>query len=564
MGKESMGNHYQIEKRKLVILQHLFDGVYYPVDICDPNGDSSHIQNPTCSDYYRDISPNGDITDSNYGNAPLPEYVRYNDAAGILHKVNEDLKEGWPLGVGMSMNTSGTKPLEYSTLNKTLKALTDNEHILDKTDGKNVKRKSFYFPKESIEGYNNFLSYISSIRYPPGDPMGDACHNLVFSHYSSIILNRDYVIKRLRQKEMTIYDADSGNQLPYLGRYKKLYEFPAPFEKLADILRKMESKIPDNDSDVWGLNSSSRDIALEILDIATEYRDEIDGINDALSDKPESEDPLSRLHPKDWFSLDPVTVLRSEAYWAPLELSDSDIPEILEVYSGFIWGKKWRGKNAILKDYIRRVEMDVLYKLCMMANSYSALISFHHYDSQRAYFQNMFHTNMITGVPQLPEYSDDVGIDSTLYRNAMYDYSIGRTERFSWGPRLMGIGPVLFEGNLVPCAFSFDLGPSSILTATWHNSKVLKQSDKNNHRSLLKNGVDIAIHGDHTRQSVLSNAFPNYLPAIIDMDEPKPIREVLYRLIWDIDPNGNCEHEADYYVDMFYDECHKHSPKRRG
>ncbi len=559
MGKTTMANHYQIEARKLLVLQHLFNGVYER-EIEDPNDELERpIENPTCSDYFRLVSKDKIADDPNYGSKPKPEFIRFNDVSGVLYRVNKKIREYSEMGVRMpDIDYSVLKEVGYSTISKGLEAFCNKDHILKSKETGGVKNKRFYFPDETIEGFNHLLDYVTSLNFSPKDPYGDLCHRLVYSRYSAIALNREFVIQNMRKKGVRPHPLEP---YPYLGHYKKVFECPKPFEKLVEICKGLENSIPDDDRRSLYTMGSSRSHLVDIRRKAESYLGQIKEIEIAISESDYSEDMLARLRPEKWFELDPDSVLRREAKWTGLVLSERDLETLKEIqvkqYRKFgSEGPSDEAFQEFVRKYTDDVEINVMYALAMISNSYWSLIYFHYYNSDNFYkmmkggkdpYEKLPGPALITG----SEIGQDLFWEMRMYRYALYDYALGTTGKNRNGPQLMGIGPIEYDKTTIPTAFSFSLGPESVLTALW-------QPDRNAYRGSMEGKyhslstfkyVEKYIYGKFRKQSILPVLFEH-------LDSSKPIDQVILALMNDIDSDGNCEHGSDYYLEMFEELKH--------
>lgn len=556
-----MANNRSIKKRQLLLLNHLFDEIYV-----EPIVESKHVitldnpyENATYNDYYRKVS--GDSAD--YGDKPLPKYIRFNDVVGIRYKLNEDIrrwKEHLGAVVAGGISAEELEEIEYSTLVKELNMLADRDRILVKSDNKNIKRKCFYFPNETIEGYDRLLDFLYLLPLSPKDDYGISCRELAFSEYSRIVLNREYVLQNMRKKGMTLRWGQL-NQYPYRGRYKKVYECPQPLRKLVSMCDELKTVIPDiSCSDSFLFPKTTHQVIDDLKKDAETYLSRIEKINEALSEKEENADQLARLHPKEWFVLDPDSKLRREAKWVMLELSDDDKKELLALYAQY-QSKKPEDisedeRKAFFHEYIDRVEIDVLYTLSMISNSYWALIYFHCYRADNFY---RMETEGIDPYERLPGPSvanrtgnygmDDIFWDKQLYRFAMFDYSMMTNTRHPDGPALMGIGPIEYDGEIIPTTFSFRITPYSFFTAS---GLLTPDNDSSYPLDIISNAssrkmIEKKVYGSYYNQT--------YLYPLLSVRQQHwcNIDEVLNRLLLEIDFKGNCSRKKEEYLEMFKD-----------
>ncbi len=562
-----MANNRSIKKRQLLLLNHLFDEIYE-----EPIVESKHIisldnpyENATYNDYYRTVS--GDSAD--YGNKPLPKYIRFNDVVGIRYKINKLIrtwKEDLKAVIAGGISADDLEEIEYSTLVKELNALADRDHILVKSDNKNIKRKSFYFPNETIFGYDRLLDYLYLLPLSPKDDYGISCRELAYSAYSKIVLNREYVIQNMRKKGMTL-KWGLGNIYPYRGRYKKVYECPEPLKKLITMCDELKTVLPDiSCSDSFVFQKTTHQVIDDLKKDANTYLSRIDGIMSALSDAKENKDQLARLHPKEWFVLDPDSKLRREAKWVMLELSEEDEIELLNLYARYQLKKPEEipdeERKAFFREYIDRVEIDVLYTLSMISNSYWALMYFHCYNADNFY---KMETTGIDPYERLPGPSvanrtgnygmDDIFWDKQLYRFAMFDYSMMTNTRHPDGPALMGIGPIEYNGEIIPTTFSFRITPYSFFTA---NGLLTPDHDSSHTLDIISNlgtrkMIEKKVYGSYYNQTYLYSLLSvrHYHWCNID--------EVLNRVLLEIDFKGNCSRKKEDYLKLFKDERPKYA-----
>ncbi len=546
-----MANNRSIRKRQYLVLYHLFNEVYREPAI-PVKGHPVKDENRRASieDYYQLVSNGKNADESNYGSGPLPEYIRFNDVAGILFKVN-GLIDRWktrnPSVIAAGISAGDLDTIEYSTLFKELNNLADRDRILVRTDGKNVKRKSFYFPNESIAGYNCLLDYLLKLPYDPSDDFGIACRELAFSDYSRVILNREYVIQNMRLKGMRVrFVENDHDEYPYLGHFRKVFERPEPIRRLASMCSELEGMLS-------GQGSGAYDAVRELRGCAESYLGRIDLILERLSSAAPSDDQQARLHPKDWFILDPDAQLRREAQWDILSLSKDDLKVLSDHYARYhkkkisdISEEEW---STFVHGYISRVEMDVIYALSMISNSYWALMYFYLYKAEN-FFKIM--KDGIDPYERLPGPSvanrtgnwgrDDAFWDRQLYRYAMYDYALGTNTDDPNGPALMGIGPAEYEGKIIPTTFSFRITPHCFLTASGGLTNDYGSYDPLNTMCSTsdREAIEKEVYGEYTGQSYLYSVFSGKIPK-------DSIGEVLRRMMLDIDPDGNCKFDAEHY-----------------
>ena len=548
-----MANNRSIKKRQYLVLYHLFNEVYNePIIPVKGRPIDGKIKRASIEDYYRLVSKDKDADgeDLGYGSGPLPEYIRFNDVVGILYKVNSMI-DRWktrnPSVIAAGISAGDLKTIEYSTLFKELNNLTDRDHVLVKTDGKNIKRKSFYFPNESIEGYDSLLDYLLQLPYDPNDDFGIACRELAFSNYSKVVLNREFIIQNMRRKKMRVRFVENNyDEYPYLGHFKKVFERPEPIVKLASMCSELEGMLNDQ--------KDALEIVREVRELAETYLERIDRIQEKLSSAEPSDDQLSRLHPKDWFILDPDAQLRREAQWDILSLSEDDLKVLLSHYARYhkkeiseIDREEW---SAFVHEYISRVEMDVIYALSMISNSYWALMYFHLYSADNFY---RIMKDGIDPYERLPGPSvanktgnwgrDDAFWDRQLYRYAMYDYSLGTNTDDPNGPALMGIGPAEYEGKIIPTTFSFRITPHCFLTASGALANDYGSKDPLNtmYSTNDREVIEKKVYGQYTGQSYLHSMFSGKVPK-------DGVGETLRRIMLDIDPDGNCKHDSEHYL----------------
>lgn len=103
--------------------------------------------------------------------------------------------------------------------------------------------------------------------------------------------------------------------------------------------------------------------------------------------KQQMADVLACLCPESWFELDPDSVLREEASWEPIELSEEDVDSILSYvpssyYDSFGDESKDRINDLIIGEYKKQAEDWLCYTLCCIRFSYTALQFFHAYEEE--------------------------------------------------------------------------------------------------------------------------------------------------------------------------------------
>lgn len=130
---------------------------------------------------------------------------------------------------------------------KTLKEL-ETEGILRKTTNfEKVSKESKYYPVETTEGYVSLIKHVakhySTCFYPDRrfglDP--------IYSKYSEIVLNRQFILDCLRKKAHTIRILKDGKlvDIPLVGRFTKNYEIAPRIRGLLDTLDEVRTLIDD-------------------------------------------------------------------------------------------------------------------------------------------------------------------------------------------------------------------------------------------------------------------------------------------------------------------------------
>lgn len=566
-----MAKNRSIKKRQLLILNHLFDEIYL-----EPQVDSVHfityprntLEGATYNDYYRLVSKDK----CDYGNKPIPKFIRFNDVLGIQYKINNDIrqwKERLPNFIAGGISADDLEEIEYDTLAIEMKNLVDRDHVLVRTGKNNIKGKCFYFPNETVEGYNHLLEYLLLLPYGPSDDFGIQCRELAFSNYSKIVLNREYVIQNMRKKGMQMR-MGLANYFPYLGHYRKIFECPKALDKLVSICSELKNLLPEfKCTDTFGPGKTTHEVVDDLIGEAKTYLSRIADIQSALSEVEQKEDQLARLHPRDWFVLDPDSKLRREAQWSVLTLSQNEMKILLDAYSKYCCKKQseitieeW---NSFIQRYINGVEMDVLYTLSMISNSYWALMYFHLHRHDNFFEMETKGTNPYERLPgpsvanRTGNYGmDDIFWDKQLYRFAMYDYALGTYTKHPNGPALMGIGPISYEGEIIPTTFSFRVTPNCYLTAFG----LLNRDDDSNYpldkmeNASTHKGIEKKVYGNYYSQSYLLSMFE--LPHMYENN----LDDVLKQLMLDIDCDGNCQYGAQHYLNLFKDERPEYKKNR--
>ncbi|MDY5871653.1 MAG: hypothetical protein SPJ57_00280 [Candidatus Methanomethylophilaceae archaeon] len=130
---------------------------------------------------------------------------------------------------------------------KTLKQL-ETEGILRKTTNfEKVSKESKYYPVETTEGYISLIKHVAkdySTRFYPDRRFG---LDPLYSKYSEIVLNRQFILDCLRKKAhiIRILRDEKLIDIPLVGRFTKNYEIAPRIRGLLDMLDDIRVLIDD-------------------------------------------------------------------------------------------------------------------------------------------------------------------------------------------------------------------------------------------------------------------------------------------------------------------------------
>ncbi len=142
----------------------------------------------------------------------------------------------------------GFETYEISMVRKTLKKLEDDWKIIKKNDNiEKVTKESKYYPVETTQAYISLLEHVQEEYVNGFYPNKKFGLNPIYSKYSEIVLNRQFILDclRMRAKSVKMIYNDKLVDIPFLGRYRKNYELAPRIRDFLDVIDDVKEIIKD-------------------------------------------------------------------------------------------------------------------------------------------------------------------------------------------------------------------------------------------------------------------------------------------------------------------------------